>query len=268
MGFIGQLGMQAASGAINTGMGLLLEKHNDKRQLEQQGKLGQQQLGFSNQHAKYQSDLALERWEKTNYGAQLAEMKKAGLSPGLMYGGSGAGGAMSSGGGGGSIGGGQAPAGGNEIMGLQLMGAQKRLLEAQAENVQADTGLKEADTGLRGKQTDIAELERSMLNDSYDVTYSKLQAEASKLESEAQSAYANKEVDKATVETRIKQQQGELIGLGLANELKEKGVQLTEEKVKQTVAAVQQKWREIAVQEGKLNLDRFVKDVSDSTGGS
>lgn len=90
--------------AAQTGLGLLLEKHNDRRQLNMQQKLGQQQLGLSNQSAKYQSDLALERWNATNYGAQLAEMKKHGLSPGLMYGGSGAGGAMAGGGGGASIG--------------------------------------------------------------------------------------------------------------------------------------------------------------------
>ena len=90
---------QIAGPIVNTAMGLALEKHNDKRQLRQAGALGLQQLGYSNQHAAYQSQLALDRWKATNYAAQVKEMKVAGLSPGLMYGGSGAGGAMTAGGG-------------------------------------------------------------------------------------------------------------------------------------------------------------------------
>ena len=40
---------------------------------------------------------AYEMWEKTNYDAQVEQMKKAGLSPALMYGQAGAGGGTVSG---------------------------------------------------------------------------------------------------------------------------------------------------------------------------
>lgn len=254
-----------AGGAVNTALGLALEKHNDRRQLKQAGALGLQQLGYSNQHAKYQSDLALERWKETNYAAQVEEMKKAGLSPGLMYGGSGAGGAMSAGGGGGSIGGGQAPAGGGEIMGLQLMKAQKDLLQAQAQDAKASAGLKESQTGLTGEQTNIASIQKSIMTDSYMDTLNKIKAEATKLQGESREANLSAEQKGETYWTEIKMKEAELIGLGLANEMKKEGIQLTQTQIDATMAKVQQDWKDLEIKEGKLNLDKFIHDIADST---
>ena len=67
-------------------------------------------------------------WRDTNYAAQKEEMKKAGLSPGMMYGMGGTGGATT-GDPGASVGANAAPKGGGEIMGLQLMDAQRKLME-------------------------------------------------------------------------------------------------------------------------------------------
>ena len=50
----------------------------------------------------------LEMWEKTNYPAQVAQMRKAGLNPALMYGQAGAGGQL----------GGTAPSGGEGASGM------------------------------------------------------------------------------------------------------------------------------------------------------
>lgn len=261
MGLIGD----AAGAALNTGLGLMLQGHNDRRQVEQQQKLNTVNRADYQQRLGMQEAKEMRMWENTSYAAQVEQMKKAGLSPGLQYGGSGAGGSTV-GGTAGSGGGSQAPAGGNEIMNLQLMQAQKELIQAQTGKAQAETQKTAGvDTDLTRAQGGIAEIERSMKSDTYDVTYSKLQAEASKMESEAQKAYADKTVSQATVETEIKMKQGELIGLGLANELKESGVKLTDEQIKATIASVQQKWKEVSIKEGKLELDKFVNDVANST---
>ena len=137
MGFIGELGMQAASGAVDAGLGLLLQSHNDRRQLRQQEKLNQQSLAFNQKLYDYQNSKQLEFWQKTNYPAQVEQLKKAGLNPALLYGSGGSGGAITGGGIGNAAPTG-APAGGGEIMGMQLMQAQRKLIEAQTKKTEAD----------------------------------------------------------------------------------------------------------------------------------
>ena len=155
---IGSLGMSAANSVIGTGMGLLLEKHNDKRQLRQQQALNDQQEAMARRMSMFNLENQMSMWEKTGPVGQMEQLKKAGLNPGLIYGGGGGGGQTanvdSSSGNGSS-----APGGGGEAiaaMGLQL---QNSMLAAQVENIKADTKKKlvEADyTG--GAQTDLTKV--------------------------------------------------------------------------------------------------------------
>lgn len=144
-GALAQLGLNAAQGVIGAGMGLLLEGHNDRRQIRQQQKLQDMQIAGNKELSQFNQDLALKMWKDTNYSAQMDEIEKAGLSPGLIYGMSGGGGAtaqVTQG----NVSGGRAPEGGRETiegtaMGLQLamMKAQINLAESQANknNVEA-----------------------------------------------------------------------------------------------------------------------------------
>lgn len=245
---------------VNAGLGLLLQGHNDRRQVKQAGKLGNQQLGLDMQKMDHAQKLQKQMWDDTNYSAQVAHMKKAGLNPGLAYGMSGGGGqTVGSGGGGGSVGGAQAPAGGGEMMGMQLLGAQKALVEAQTEKTKAETEKTAGvDTDLTATQGKIAELERSMKHDTYEETYYKITAEADK-------AFAEATIAGETVDTEVKIRQGELIGIALANELKREKINLTDEQTKAMVEGVAQKWKDLELKEGKLNLDKFVNDVAAST---
>ena len=94
--FAAELGMQAASqaasGLIGTGMGLLLEGHNDRRQLRQQEKLQNLEIKGSKELTDYNAAKQLEMWKATNYPAQVEQMKLAGLNPALAYGMGGGGG--------------------------------------------------------------------------------------------------------------------------------------------------------------------------------
>ena len=78
-GLLSSIAGQAAGAAINTGMGLLLEGHNDRRQLEQQRKLSQQQADIDYMQLKRQNELALQMWKDTNYTGQV-ERKRVSFS--------------------------------------------------------------------------------------------------------------------------------------------------------------------------------------------
>ena len=57
----------------------------------------QQQMQDQRELMELSSNLSYQNWLRTNYAAQIEQMKKAGLSPALMYGQAGAGGGTVSG---------------------------------------------------------------------------------------------------------------------------------------------------------------------------
>lgn len=142
-----QLGTGVASNIIGTGMGLLLEGHNDRRQRQQQQRMNEIENTRAKEMVDYNFAKQLEMWKATSYGAQKAEMKKAGLNPALMYGMSGGGGITTGSAQPGSAGA-DAPKGGREVldaMGISMEAAQLSLLKAQKENIEADTANKQGD---------------------------------------------------------------------------------------------------------------------------
>ena len=68
-----------------------------EKQMENQEYLMGLQHKYNEQSADAAQKRAYEMWEKTNYAAQVEQMKKANLSPGLMYGQAGAGGGTANG---------------------------------------------------------------------------------------------------------------------------------------------------------------------------
>lgn len=98
-----------------------------------------------------QREQQMRTWNETNYAEQKAQMKKAGLNPGLMYGMGGAGGATT-----GSTQGGSGVQAGIENMpvpdaiGMGLMNAQKKNIEAQTEVAKADAEKKQVETAKIG----------------------------------------------------------------------------------------------------------------------
>jgi len=153
--FIEQLGMQAGSQAMGGIMGMLLGGYNDERQLRQQEELNRMQIRGNKEMMDYSMAKQLQMWKDTNYNAQLAEMKKAGLSPGLMYGMKGGGG-ITVGSPSGGVGPANAPVGGREVQDIMQMAMQTQMMKAQIENMKADTEKKRVeaektagvDTGL------------------------------------------------------------------------------------------------------------------------
>lgn len=139
--------------AIGAGMGMILGGYNDRRQIKQQQKLQDMQIRGNKEMADYNKGLALDMWNDTNAEAQRKHYEDAGLNVGLMYGGSGAGGATSNAGAGGSVSGAMAATGGGKEtmdgMMAMMQQAQMGLIEAQTEKTKAEaTKIAGADTGL------------------------------------------------------------------------------------------------------------------------
>jgi len=153
MSGIGQFGLGAAGMLLGTG----LEDRREKRQHENQKDLMSwqkaNQMGLNEQA----HDLQFKMWEKTNYPAQMAMLKEAGLSPGLMYGMGGTGGATTGSVGGGGAAGGQATKGNTmDIANMAMLGAQKDLIKAQTKKTEAEAeNISGVDRELKGMQAKI-----------------------------------------------------------------------------------------------------------------
>lgn len=186
-GFLGMLGNAAAGGIIGTGLGMLTSGWQDDRQYKQAKRLQKLEMQGNKQMFEYQRQLQMQMWQDTNYGAQVQQMKEAGLSPGLIYGGSGAGGATV-GGGGASVTGQHAPVGGGEgvagmgmMMELAMMKAQKDLLESQARknNVEAN---KAEGVDTEKTKTEIEQILQTIKNQQAQEELTKAQAALTKFE--------------------------------------------------------------------------------------
>jgi len=143
MSFIEGIAGGAAQSAVSGIMGMALGGLSNQQQLSQAQDLqnlqiqGQKEMGLFN----YQQQMKM--WRETNYAAQRAQMEKAGLNVGLMYGKGGAGGATTNVNAG-NVSGQQASAQ-NSIAGMGMMlqarqiEAQARLAEAQAKKIESET---------------------------------------------------------------------------------------------------------------------------------
>ena len=91
-----ELGMAigTAAGSI---FGSIMGNKMQQDQFGNQLTLMKKQHEYNEASANAAQARAYEMWEKTNYPAQIEQMKKAGLSPALMYGQAGAGGGTVSG---------------------------------------------------------------------------------------------------------------------------------------------------------------------------
>lgn len=145
--FIEGLGQQGATTAANGILGVALGGIQNKQDYNQQKRYQKLQMEGQKEMALFNYEQQMKMWEATNYGAQVAQLKKAGLNPGLLYGQSGAGGATT------NAAQAQGPAGntahGNAVTGMGIMGAQTAaqlaLMKAQKENIEADTAKKQAE---------------------------------------------------------------------------------------------------------------------------
>ncbi|AXH76168.1 MAG: DNA pilot protein [Microviridae sp.] len=143
------------------GIGQVANQLTAKQQYEREKNLmdiqNRNQLNMMSEQVKNQmnlneqgQNLQMQTWEQTNYPAQMAMLKKAGLNAGLLYAKGGAGGSTG-GQGGGSASGGSASGGhATEARNMDITSImQMKQMKAQADALEADARLKNADAKIK-----------------------------------------------------------------------------------------------------------------------
>ena len=295
MGFdIGTIGqgaaMQAASGLVGTGLGLLLEGHNDRRQLTQQGKLNELSVKSQKELLEAQRQKELQMWQDTNYSAQIEQMKKAGVNPALLYGQSGGGG-TTTGGSGQGINNTGAPTGGGEILAMQGMGLDAQMMQANIELAKSQANLNNVKAGNEGvggvvynniqEQTKqfTANIQNTEAQTAMTKVLTNIQINNEKIQSEtlndiinttknnaiiaAEQAHTLKRENKLNDETYNEQLQG-IIAISAQNILKKtliqseinmnvKNLRLQDMQINQMANSIAQKWQELKLKGRELD---------------
>ncbi len=130
---MGEIGNSLAA----TGLNMISQGVQGNVQHKRNKELMGIQYGRQRNLNKQGQELQMDMWNKTNYGAQMDHIKKAGLNPSLMYGMSGGGGTTTGSQSGGAAASGNATRGNMGIEGM-MVGAQIELMKAQANKANAD----------------------------------------------------------------------------------------------------------------------------------
>lgn len=158
--------VSAGGNLLGQGMGMLDVGGNRlrRKQIEQQQKLTDMQVGANKELADYGMGISKEMFEATGYGAQRDQMERAGLNPALMYGHAGAGGSTASAGAG-SAGSGQASDEASmkmanaqaQGMALQLakLGSEIAINKAQAKKLDAEASNLDERSTTEKEQRDV-----------------------------------------------------------------------------------------------------------------
>ena len=287
----------AAIGAAGGALGMIGQKKREERQMGYQKDL--MGLQYRNQQKLNEQghELQMKAWRDTNYPAQMAMLKEAGLNPGLLYGMSGGGGVTTGSQGGGSAASGSAPNVPSVGMDIQNMMAaaqiasQIKLTNAQAKKVEEETeniagvereegktriGLlieqtknEKAKTALTGVQTRIAELQESFMPYEFEYNLNKLQQEI-----KGETIRNNLTIDQ--YESLVEEAKQNAIGAAMRNTLMEaqekgilKGIELDSAKIKEIGESITQKWTqlsqkgyELGQKDQQIAIDTFKAEIS------
>lgn len=282
--------IDSAAGGI---MGLMLGGINDKRQVRQQERLQRIQIAGQKEMMDYGMEKQMQMWLDTNYGAQVEQMNKAGINPGLLYGKGGPGGITGSPSG--NVSGGTAPSGGREIQDVIQMGIHTRLLQAQEENIRAqtektktettkiggiDTEQAIAQTALLAQELDnkreeyqIKRLQQTMMQIENFEKQASQEDRLDQIETAAKTAMrqlniiANQQtVSDTTIQEQIKIIQQNAISAVLHNEATQNNIQLTKEQIKKVTQEIVASQKQLTFQELETIFKTNFPSIGQTTG--
>lgn len=259
-----------------------------------------QQLRGQKKALEQQNAAALELWEKTNYKAQMEQLEKAGLNPGLIYGMGGAGGqvghssAMPDSASGGLSGMGlmagmmqaaqikdlQASADLKSAQAENLRGVGKDVQLATIEKLKQEVKSEQARQALTEVETEIAKLDQIYQGDTLENRIAATNETTSIIYANVRKAVAESDITVATKEAVIR-----TVQLGVAEKLisleaarqgineSQARIKLMSEQGRAMLAGIQQRWAEIEeggknrnVQEQRIALDREIAEFEKFVG--
>lgn len=278
MGWITDMGQQAAQGIVGAGLGMTLgrinDKYQDKRQLSQQGKLQAMQEAGEIRVGKAMGDYniknAKDMWEYTGYGGQMRQIKEAGLNPALLYGMKGGGGITT----------GPAASAGNVgtdtthrtssdptasmgmAMQIGLMRAQKENIEADTANKQADTANKpltgqniEANTGLTKINTAMQQVALEVANATKEEAIQRITAEAGIAQEQNVQSGVGTQIARGTQEATIQRINTMAMQAILQNKEIQSEIRRNDSQVQLNSASINKMAEDIAQGWQKLSID-------------
>lgn len=290
------IGQQVATQAANAGMGMLLGSINDRRQIRQGDRLLNQQIRANKEMADYNYQKQLDMWNATGYLAQKKQMEAAGLNPGMMYGMQGGGG-QTTGQQGAQVTAQHAPTGGGEIqatmgmgMQLQLLDAQKKVLESQA-NLNNVEAAKKSGVDTRASEQQITESAGRLDKLKAETTNEQVRKEI--LEYEKANLHLQNYFLKETQEDRLREIQynasiafrklgllendliksgstlhdeidiirQNAIGAALHNELTQEGIQVQKAQVQKWAQEIAQGWSKLSQTEREVKAKEFEAEL-------
>lgn len=267
--------ISAGGGVVNSignwlGIG---QKRQDKRQIEQQGKLTEMQEAANKRMADYQNEKSMELWNKTDAKAQMAKYKEAGLNPALMYEGSGAGGTITGGGSASGVSGGQAAdaastqnagtQGGMAMMQAAMMMAQIKNLEAQTKKTEVEaSNIGEGGIDTTVKETQVASMQQAIKNS---------EAEINKIEQQVTQLENDNNVTGRTKDYRVKILQEEAVtgvirnllmaeqkdNIASSTEKNRSDIQVNNAKINQMAEQILQGWEGLSQGDTKNAIETF-----------
>lgn len=283
-GILGMIGAQVAQEGLNQLHGAQEYKRTQKLMDIQQGN----QMELMNMQMRNQQQLNAEgqalqmkTWEQTNYPAQVAMLKQAGLNPALLYAKGGAGGTTGGQGGGSAASGSAASGSAPRVNPMEITNImQMRTMEAQAKAMEADARLKNADARIKEEfgggqaQADINLKGAETLNRQVDTEFKQIQVSNSQKQIDASVENIKANTAKALTEGRILEGQAEDILKQTAINTMQRKLELeltganiakTEQDTKKMATEITvmlsqntQRWTQLSIQEQQLELDKIV----------
>lgn len=223
------------------------------------------QIEGSKELTDYNSLKQEELYKKTTAPlAMLKQYKEAGLSPGLMYGGSGGGGSIpqiatqttSRG----AVPDANAARGNdmNAIMGLAQLG----LMKAQTENINADTEKKQSEVPAikAGTENTIADTDFKRINTQYanESLRERLEIiaqEANKAISIAHQEQIKENVSENTFQAQVQKIKQDATNAAIQGAAMESGIQLNDARINEITQDIMRKWQELNVQKDRTGYE-------------
>lgn len=224
-------------------------------------------------------ELAMKTWKETNYPAQIAMMKEAGINPALMYGSAGSGGSTNAGSGG-SAASGQSPNGRTfDLMNLIAMkqisaDVELKKSETKLNNTNADVigsigkgkGQAEIDNliaqtkneTLKGELIKVQTLQQQIQNsntqDIIDANLDNIAASTSKLLAEGNLTRDN-------AQNIINESAAKAVGQMFENELTQAKIKLTDTERENIKTKAQQTWNELGIRGWEAGIKNFEAEI-------